>query len=351
MNSALDLNTADAPGASAVPMELVCPAGSLPALKAAVDHGADCVYLGLRDATNARNFAGLNFDEAAIASGVRYAHERGTRVFMALNTYPQASNPQPWRDALDKAADLGVDAVILADSGLMQYAAARYPALRLHLSVQGSATNYEAINFYRQHFGVVRAVLPRVLSLTQVEQVIGKTPVEIEVFGFGSLCVMVEGRCALSSYVTGESPNTHGVCSPPKAVRWQETPRGLESRLNGVLIDRYAAGENAGYPTLCKGRFDVGDEENYYAIEEPTSLNTLELLPQLLKMGVRAIKIEGRQRSPAYVAQVTQVWREAIDSCAGNPHRYAPRAAWMASLDQVAEGQQHTLGAYHRPWK
>ncbi|QDL38148.1 ubiquinone anaerobic biosynthesis protein UbiU [Rhodoferax sediminis] len=351
MNSVLNLNAADAPGASAVPMQLVCPAGSLPALKAAVDHGADCVYLGLRDATNARNFAGLNFDEAAIAGGVRYAHERGTRVFMALNTYPQASNPQPWRTALDKAADLGVDAVILADPGLMQYAAARYPALRLHLSVQGSATNYEAINFYRQHFGVVRAVLPRVLSLAQVEQVIGKTLVEIEVFGFGSLCVMVEGRCALSSYVTGESPNTHGVCSPPKAVRWQETPRGLESRLNGVLIDRYAAGENAGYPTLCKGRFDVGDDENYYAIEEPTSLNTLELLPQLLKMGVRAIKIEGRQRSPAYVAQVTQVWREAIDACTGNPHRYAPKAAWMASLDQVAEGQQHTLGAYHRPWK
>ncbi len=351
MNSALNLNVGDAPGAPALPMELVCPAGSLPALKAAVDHGADCVYLGLRDATNARNFAGLNFDEAAIAGGIRYAHERGTRVFMALNTYPQASNPQPWRTALDKAADLGVDAVILADPGLMQYAAARYPALRLHLSVQGSATNYEAINFYRQHFGVVRAVLPRVLSLAQVEQVIGKTPVDIEVFGFGSLCVMVEGRCALSSYVTGESPNTHGVCSPPKAVRWQETPRGLESRLNGVLIDRYAAGENAGYPTLCKGRFDVGDDENYYAIEEPTSLNTLELLPQLLKMGVRAIKIEGRQRSPAYVAQVTQVWREAIDACTGNPHRYAPRAAWMASLDQVAEGQQHTLGAYHRPWK
>ncbi|WP_341915213.1 peptidase U32 family protein [Polaromonas sp. YR568] len=333
------------------PPELVCPAGSLPALKAAVDNGASCVYLGLRDATNARNFAGLNFDEAAIAAGIRYAHERGCKVFMALNTYPQAANPGPWRAALDQAVDLGVDAVILADPGLMQYAASRYPALRLHLSVQGSATNYEAINFYREQFGIVRAVLPRVLSLEQVQQVIDKTPVEIEVFGFGSLCVMVEGRCALSSYVTGESPNTHGVCSPAKSVRWQETPQGLESRLGGVLIDRYASGENAGYPTLCKGRFDVGDDESYYAIEEPASLNTLELLPQLMKMGVRAIKIEGRQRSLAYVAQVTRVWREAIDHCVANPHRYAPKTTWMASLDQVAEGQQHTLGAYHRPWK
>ncbi len=331
--------------------ELVCPAGSLPALKAAVDNGANCVYLGLRDATNARNFAGLNFDAAAIATGIRYAHERGCKVFMALNTYPQAANPQPWRSAMDQAVMLGVDAVILADPGLMQYATRQHPQLRLHLSVQGSATNHAAINLYHQQFGVVRAVLPRVLSMEQVRKVIEQTPVEIEVFGFGSLCVMAEGRCALSSYVTGESPNTHGVCSPPKAVRWQETPQGLESRLNGVLIDRYAPGENAGYPTLCKGRFDVGDDENYYAIEEPTSLNTLSVLPLLLKMGVRAIKIEGRQRSPAYVAQVTRVWREAIDQCVANPHRYAPKTTWMASLDQVAEGQQHTLGAYHRPWK
>jgi putative protease len=331
--------------------ELVCPAGSLPALRSAVDNGANCVYLGLRDATNARNFAGLNFDDKAITSGIQYAHQRDCKVFMALNTYPQAANPAMWRNAMDKAVEMGVDAVILADPGLMQYAATSHPKLRLHLSVQGSATNYDAINFYREQFGIQRAVLPRVLSLAQVQQVIEKTPVEIEVFGFGSLCVMVEGRCQLSSYVTGESPNTHGVCSPAKAVRWQETPTGLESRLNGVLIDRYAHGENAGYPTLCKGRFDVGNEQSYYAVEEPTSLNTLELLPQLFKMGVCAIKIEGRQRSPAYVAQVTRVWREAIDQCRANPQRYAPKRAWMTSLDQVAEGQQHTLGAYHRPWK
>ncbi|MGZ8338298.1 MAG: peptidase U32 family protein, partial [Telluria sp.] len=166
-----------------------------------------------------------------------------------------------------------------------------------------------------------------------------------------SLCVMVEGRCSLSSYVTGESPNNRGVCSPPGAVRWQETPSGREVRLGGVLIDRFAEGENAGYPTLCKGRFDVGVDESYYAIEEPTSLNTLELLPQLFKMGVRAIKIEGRQRSPAYVAQVTRVWRAALDACRDNPARYSVQPAWKASLGKVAEGQQHTLGAYHRAWK
>ena len=152
------------------------------------------------------------------------------------------------------------------------------------LSVQGSATNYEAINFYRERFGIQRAVLPRVLSMAQVEQVVKNTPVEIEVFGFGGLCVMVEGRCALSAYATGTSPNCQGACSPGKAVRWEQTPQGMETRLNGILIDRFGDGERAGYPTLCKGRFEV-DDETYYAIEEPASLNTLELLPELMRHG------------------------------------------------------------------
>jgi putative protease len=331
-------------------MDLVCPAGSLPALKAAIDNGADCVYIGFRDATNARNFPGLNFDAAAAREGVRYAHAGKRQVFLALNTFPQLAGWERAQQAVDRAAELEVDAVIVADAGLMQYAAARHPQLRLHLSVQGSATNYEAINFFHEHFRIKRAVLPRVLSLAQVRQVIAGTPVEIEVFGFGGLCVMVEGRCALSSYATGESPNTSGACSPAKAVRWQPTPAGLESRLNGILIDRYAADENAAYPTLCKGRFAV-DGETYYAIEEPASLNTLELIPELVAAGIAAIKIEGRQRSPAYVAQVTRTWRDAIDVCRADPARFTVKPAWAAALRKLSEGQQQTLGAYHRPWK
>ena len=331
-------------------LELVCPAGNLPALKIAVDNGADCVYMGFKDNTNARAFAGLNFDQASAREGVRYAHAKGARVLLALNTFPQSDKWERWQGAVDNAVELGVDAVILADPGLMRYASRTYPKLRLHLSVQGSATNYEAINFYHEHFGIQRAVIPRVLSLAQVEQVVQNTPVEIELFGFGGLCVMVEGRCALSSYATGESPNTCGVCSPAKAVRWEKTPQGLESRLNGVLLDRYADNENAGYPTLCKGRFEVNNE-TYYAIEEPTSLNTLEMLPEMIAMGIAAIKIEGRQRSPAYVEQVTKVWRAAIDTAERAPQSYTVNPAWMAQLNKLAEGQQHTLGAYHRPWK
>lgn len=331
-------------------LELVCPAGNLPALKTAIDHGADCVYMGFRDNTNARAFPGLNFDFAAAQEGVRYAHAKGRKVLLALNTFPQTVTWSRWQQAVDQAAEVGVDAIILADPGLMRYASRAYPDMRLHLSVQGSATNYEAINYYHEHFGIQRAVLPRVLSLAQVDLVVKNTPVEIELFGFGGLCVMVEGRCVLSSYATGESPNTAGVCSPAKAVRWEQSPQGLESRLNNVLLDRYGADEKAGYPTLCKGRFEVSDE-TYYALEEPTSLNTLELLPEMLAMGIAAVKIEGRQRSPAYVAQVTKVWRAAIDAAQRNADNYAVQPAWTAQLDKVAEGQQHTLGAYYRPWK
>jgi putative protease len=306
--------------------------------------------MGFRNSTNARAFAGLNFDNETAKQGITYAHERGRRVLLAINTFPQTSQWHMWKQAVDDAAELGIDALILADLGLMRYASRTYPDLRLHLSVQGSATNYEAINFYQEHFGIQRAVLPRVLSLAQVENVVKNTSVEIELFGFGGLCVMVEGRCILSSYATGESPNTAGVCSPAKAVRWQQTPKGLESRLSGVLLDRYSADENAGYPTLCKGRFEVEDE-TYYALEEPTSLNTLELIPDMLRMGISAIKIEGRQRSPVYVEQVTRVWRAAIDAAKRDAENYVATPDWMAQLGKLSEGQQHTLGAYHRPWK
>ena len=126
------------------PLELVCPAGSLPALKAAVDNGADTVYLGFRDATNARNFAGLNFDEKAIAEGVRYAHQHGRKVLLALNTYPQPHNWTVWRSAIDRAADAGLDAIIVADPGLMAYARQHHPQLRLHLSSLGAPILHDA---------------------------------------------------------------------------------------------------------------------------------------------------------------------------------------------------------------
>lgn len=330
-------------------MELVCPAGNYPSLKAAVENGADAVYLGLQDDTNARHFAGLNFGANNIAKAVDYAHSHGSRVFMAINTYAQSAELNRWQRAVDVAADNGIDAIIVADLAVLDYATQRHPDMARHLSVQGSATNTAALSYYHNHFGIQRAVLPRVLSMQQVAAVAELSSVDMEVFGFGSLCIMAEGRCLLSSYVTGESPNLSGVCSPAKSVRWEDNHAQLTSRLNDVLIDSFEKHENAGYPTLCKGRFSVEGEIGH-ALEQPTSLNTLSLLPDLDNVGIKAIKIEGRQRSPAYVAKVTKVWRQALDSLSAQTSSYRVRERWARQLASVSEGTQTTLGAYNRPW-
>ena len=340
-------------------MELICPAGNMPSLKTALQNGADAIYVGMNNTTNARNFSGLNFSESKLSSAINFTkqynkkyrkHTSPARLFVAINTFPGADNITQWQSAIDYAATLGVDAVILADIGLMEYTNKRYPQLNIHVSVQASTTNIAAINFYHKNFNAKRAVLPRVLSLKQVQQLAEASPIDLEVFGFGSLCIMAEGRCHLSSYLTSESPNLNGVCSPAKCVTWEESNGNKTSKLNGFLIDRFAPHEIAGYPTLCKGRF-VAEGKITHTIEEPTSLNTLSILPDLFKAGIKAIKIEGRQRSPAYVKQVTNIWRQALDAYQNTPSHYRLNSNWIKRLDQLSEGSQTTLGAYNRPWQ
>jgi collagenase-like PrtC family protease len=331
-------------------MQLVCPAGNLPALQAAVDNGADAVYAGFQDQTNARAFPGLNFTEAELRAGVAYAHARNAKVYLALNTYPDSVRLAQWYGAVDRAAELGCDAIIVAEMAVLDYAARTHLGLARHLSVQGSATTEPALRYAFERFGIARAVLPRVLSIQQVERLCERSPVPLEVFAFGSLCIMVEGRCQLSSYVTGASPNRHGVCSPAKFVRWDEHDDGSRTvRLNDVLIDRFDRSEPAGYPTVCKGRFEVGGEV-FHALEEPTSLNTLELLPRLANAGVAALKIEGRQRGVAYVGTVARTWRAALDRYRQAPDAWSLQPGWQRSLSALAEGHQTTLGPYHRAW-
>lgn len=331
-------------------MELLCPAGNLPALKIAVDNGADAVYIGFKDDTNARHFAGLNFSEKKLVEAVKYAHAHACKLLVAINTFAHPNGFNRWLSAVDMAAEIGVDALILADLAILEYAANKYPHIERHVSVQASVTNIAAIQFYHRNFSVQRIVLPRVISLHQVKQLAQTSPVALEVFAFGSLCIMAEGRCYLSSYLTGESPNTVGACSPARFVRWQQTDQGLESRLNNILIDCYSNNENASYPTLCKGRYCLNGKK-YHVLEEPTSLNTLELLPELMLADIAAIKIEGRQRSPTYVGDVTHIWRQAIDHCKKDPKKFITNQNWMNVLENLSEGKQTTLGAYHRRWQ
>ena len=330
--------------ATANDLELICPAGTPPALRVAVDAGAHAVYCGFQDETNARNFPGLNFSRSDMATAIDYAHRRNCKVFIAVNTFPRSGDSALWHRAVDDAAALGADAVILADIGLLSYAAERHPDLRLHLSVQAAAASPEAIRFYTETFGVKRVVLPRVLSVAEIADINGAISCETEVFVFGGLCVMAEGRCSLSSYATGRSPNMHGGCSPPSHVDYHEADGEFVSRLGSFTINRIPSSQPAAYQTLCKGAFRVEGTIGQ-VFEDAVSLDASRLLPALSRAGVKALKIEGRQRSRAYTKAVVSAFRAALDAMAGGAE--IP----LGVLMQLSEGQSATCGAYIKTWR
>ncbi len=324
-------------------LELVCPAGTPAALRAAIDAGADTVYCGFRNETNARNYPGLNFDQDELVEGVSYAHARGKKLLVAINTFPRAGGEKIWQRAVDGAAEAGADAVILADIGVLDYATRRHPKLRRHLSVQAAAANELSISFFMERFGVKRVVLPRILSIEEVTALIEKTGIETEVFAFGSVGPMSEGRCFLSSYITGISPTSDGACAPASHVSYQEDGKGMKSCLGCVTLNKFAKGEPAPYPTPCKGRY-IAKGKASYLFEEPIGLNAIDLLPQLKAAGVTALKIEGRQRSRAYVAEVVGAFRRALDAMAEGRD-------YSNDLKTVAEGGRETFGAYKKGWR
>ena len=325
-------------------IELVCPAGTPAALRAAVEAGADAVYCGFADETNARNFPGLNFSRAEMADSIAHAHRRGAKVMIAVNTFPRAGSPALWHQAIDDVAQLGADAAIVADMGLLDYAAGTHPALRLHLSVQAAAANPDAINFYVERFGVKRVVLPRVLTVAEIAAINREISCETEVFVFGGLCVMAEGRCSLSSYATSRSPNMNGVCSPPSHVSYAEKNGELVSRLGEFTINRAPRGTPMPYPTLCKGRFRAGGVTGHI-FEDPVSLDASELIPQLAAAGVTAFKIEGRQRSRSYTDAVVRAFSAALDAQARGA------AIPVGMLAALSEGGSTTRGAYQKTWR
>lgn len=323
--------------------ELVCPAGTPATLRAAVDAGADAVYCGFQNATNARNFAGMNFTPDEMAAAIAYAHAAGTKVLLALNTFPPAGQFDLWKQAADTGAALGIDAFIVADVGLAAYMAEHHSDCRLHLSVQAAASNPEAIRYYCEQFGVRRVVLPRILTVPEIRQLKSEIPCEIETFVFGNHGLMVEGRCSLTNYAVGRSTNMDGACSPASEVHYERGDDGsVIARLGCHVIDRFAPNEQAGYPTICKGRYCApARAEPYYAFEEPISLNLMDMLPDLIGASVDAFKIEGRQRSRAYVGAVVSAFRAAINaSLAGKAMPSAP------DLITLTEGQKQTQGAF-----
>jgi putative protease len=191
-------------------------------------------------------------------------------------------------------------------------------------------------------------VLPRMLTVAEIADLHRQIPCEIEAFIFGNIGMMAEGRCSLTNYVTGISTNMDGVCSPAADVHYDtDADNNLTTRLGTVTIDRFCGGENAGYPTICKGRYlcDV-KSGGYYAFEEPVSLNLSALLPDLMRAGVTALKIEGRQRSRAYVKSVVSAFRKAVDDL------MAGRDASVTTLVAITEGRRETEGTFRsKKWR
>ena len=243
--------------------ELVCPAGTPAALRAAVDAGADAVYCGLQNETNARNFPGLNFTPAEVEQSLAYAHARKAKLLLAVNTFPPAGKFAMWRDAdrrRRQARRRRGDrrrhgrgrlrrATPIRTCGCICRCRPAPPRRRRSASIASNSASSA---------WCCRACSPSPRSPSCTAQI----PCEIEAFIFGNIGMMAEGRCSLSNYVTGLSTNMDGVCSPAADVHYEEdAARNLTTRLGEFVIDCFAGGESAGYPTICKGRYTVQRQE------------------------------------------------------------------------------------------
>ncbi len=270
-------------------LELLCPAGDLTRLKAAVDFGADAVYLageefGMRTAAS-------NFGHDDLLLGVKYAKERGVKVHVACNTVPHNSEIPRLPAFLEFLNGSGVDAIIASDLGTMQMAKKYAPNCELHISVQSGICNYQTANAYYD-LGAKRVVLARELSLDEVAEIRAKTNknLEIECFGHGAMRVSFSARCLLSSYMTGRDAN-RGDCAQP--CRWSYS-----------LMEKTREGQY----------FDITETDKGTYILNADDMCMAPYLDKMVAAGVDSIKIEGRAKSHYYVAVTANAYRGAIDS-------------------------------------
>ena len=269
--------------------ELLCPAGDLTRLCAAVDYGADAVYLageefGMRTAA-------ANFGEEDLKKGIEYAHRHGVKVHIACNIIPHNEEIARLPDFLKTVNDLGADALIAADIGTIGLIKKYAPDTELHASVQSGICNYETANaFY--NMGAKRVVLARELSLAEIAEIRAKTPqdLELEAFAHGAMCVSFSARCLLSSYMTGRDAN-RGDCAQP--CRWSYS-----------LMEEKRPGQY----------FDITETDKGTYILNANDLCMAEQLDKMAAAGVDSIKIEGRAKSHYYVAVTANAYRGALDS-------------------------------------
>lgn len=289
-------------------LELLSPAGDMERLKMAVLYGADAVYLAGTD-FGMRSFAG-NFSSEELPKAVEFAHSRGVKVHVTVNTMPRNNEVCDLPAYLERLQNANVDALILADMGAFTLAGKYAPKCQRHISTQQSIANYECAKAWYD-LGAQRVVLARELSLQEIIEIRQKTPkeLEIETFGHGAMCVSYSGRCLLSNYMTGRDSN-RGACAQP--CRYQYT-----------LMEEKRPGEY----------FPVFEDEKGTYILNSRDMCTIDHLQELTDAGIDCIKIEGRAKSAYYAAIVTGAYRHVIDDLAeGKP----VDTVWRDEVDKVS---------------
>ena len=274
-------------------IELLSPVGDFECLKAAVQNGADAVYFGA-SSFSARAFAS-NFDDEALEKAITYAKLRGVKTNLTLNTLIKNDEMPNAIKLAEKAYNYGIDAIIVQDLGLARYLIKNFPDLAVHASTQLSVHNLDGV-LKLQEMGFSRVVLSRELSLQEIEYICKNSNVEIEVFVHGALCISYSGQCLFSSMVGGRSGN-RGKCAQPCRLPYELITS--ESCLsNSESLDTHTSSY-----TIDKG----------YLLS-PRDLCGLDYLPELVKAGVTCLKVEGRMKTPEYVATVTRIYRKYLDN-------------------------------------
>lgn len=284
-------------------LEVLAPAGDFERFQAALDYGADAIYLGGK--TFGMRASPANFDFEQLNEAVKLAHSKNKKVYLTCNTLPRNNEVPQFEEFIKRVAACNIDAVIVADLGLMSLIKKYTPDMEIHMSTQTGIVNYQTANVL-YNMGAKRVVLARELSLEEIAEICAKSPadMEIEVFVHGAMCVSFSGRCLISSYLVNRDAN-HGECAQP--CRW-----GYH------LMEEKREGEF--YPVF-------EDEQGTYILNAK-DLCMINHIEQLAEAGVTSLKIEGRAKSAYYVSVVTNAYRMAVDWHKSNPGQPLPE--WIS---------------------
>jgi putative protease len=306
-------------------IELLVPSNSLEVLKIAVLYGADAVYIG-GEAFGLRAKA-KNFTIEEMAEGIRFAHERGVKVYVTANILAHNSDLGGVREYFKELKDLKPDrpdALIISDPGVFSIAKEVCPEIEIHISTQANNTNYGIYNFWHS-LGASRVVTARELSLREIKEIRENIPdeLEIETFVHGAMCISYSGRCLLSNYFTGRDAN-RGACTHP--CRWKYSV--VEESRPGEYLPVY---ENE------RGTFIFNSKD----------LCMIEHIPDLIDAGIDSYKIEGRMKTALYVATVARTYRKAIDDYLESPEKYEENMDWYKEQIRSCTYRQFTTGFFY----